>query len=94
MAIERVKPIPRTLARIDLTGMLLKAGCRTPQDAVLHLERRFLSVRLGDADRQALAAFLERELGTTDLPAAASYAEEPLRLTLHLLLSRPEYQLG
>lgn len=94
MAIERVKPIPRNLARIDLTGMVLAAGCRTPQDAVHHLERRFLSVRLDDADRQLLSGFLERELGTTDLRAAASFAEEPLRLTLHLLLSRPEYQLG
>jgi len=94
MAIERVKPIPRILAQLDLTGMVLAADCRTPLDAVRHLEARFLTIPLDEAGRQALAAFLHQELGTDDLPAAASYAEEALRLTLHLLLSRPEYQLG
>lgn len=94
MAVERVKPIPRTVARLDLTGMVLKAGCSTPEQVVSYMERRFLSVQLDGATRAKLAAFLEKELGTRDLPAAASYAEDPLRLLLHVLLSRPEYQLG
>lgn len=94
MAVERVKPIPRTVARLDLTGMVLKAGCSTPDEVVTYMEGRFLSVQLDGATRAKLAAFLERELGTRDLPAAASYAEDPLRLLLHVLLSRPEYQLG
>lgn len=94
MAVERVKPIPRTVARLDLTGMVLKAGCRTPEEVVTHMEGRFLSVQLDGATRDKLAAFLERELGTRDVRAAASYAEDPLRLLLHVLLSRPEYQLG
>ena len=94
MAIERVKPIPRTLPRIDLAGMVIGAGCRTPLDAVRYLERRFLAVPLDAASRADLARFLEQELGGADLPAAVSYAEDALRLTLHLLLSRPEYQLG
>ena len=94
MAVERVKPIPRTVARLDLTGMVLKAGCSTPEEVVSYMERRFLSVQLDGATRAKLAAFLEKELGTRDLPAAASYAEDPLRLLLHVLLSRPEYQLG
>ncbi|MEK7882846.1 DUF1800 domain-containing protein [Methyloversatilis sp. NSM2] len=94
MAVERVKPIPRTVARLDLAGMVLKAGCRTPEEVVTYMEGRFLSVPLDGATRNKLAAFLEKELGTRDLPAAASYAEDPLRLLLHVLLSRPEYQLG
>lgn len=94
MAVERVKPIPRTVARLDLTSMVLKAGCSTPEEVVSYMERRFLSVPLDGATRNKLATFLERELGTRDLPAAASYAEDPLRLLLHVLLSRPEYQLG
>ncbi len=94
MAVERVKPIPRTVARLDLTGMVLGAGCRTPEQAVRHLEERFLSVPLDAATRGKLSAFLQKELGTADLKAAASYAEDPLRVLLHLLLSRPEYQLG
>lgn len=94
MAIERVKPIARTIPRLDLTRMVLAAGCRTPLAAVRYLEGRFLSVPLDDSARRALADFLGRELGTADLRAAESFAEEGLRLTLHLLLSRPEYQLG
>lgn len=94
MALERVKPIPRHVARLDLTGMTLSAGCRTPADAVRYFEQRFLSVPLDDTTRAGLATFLEKELGTTDLPSARSFAEDPLRLLLHLILSRPEYQLG
>lgn len=94
MAVERVKPISRTVARLDLTGMVLNAGCSTPEDVVAYLERRFLSVELDGATRHKLAAFLEKELGTRDMQATASYAEDSLRLLLHVLLSRPEYQLG
>jgi uncharacterized protein (DUF1800 family) len=94
MAIERVKPIPRHIARLDLTGMVLEAGCRTPMEVVTYLERRFLSVALDRKTREAMAAFLETELGTADVPGAESYAEDPLRVLLHLIMSRPEYQLG
>ncbi len=94
MAIERVKPIARTTARIDLTSMLLGAGCANSADAVAYLERRFLSVPLDDSVRRSMSDFLVKELGTDDLRAAQSYAEDSLRLLLHLILSRPEYQLG
>jgi hypothetical protein len=94
MAIERVKPIPRTIARLDITRMVRDAGCKTALDAVRHLEGRFLSLPLDEKSRGALAEFLARELGTADLVAAETYAEDALRLTLHLIMSRPEYQLG
>jgi len=94
MAVERVKPISRTVARLDLTGMVLNAGCSTPEDVVAYLERRFLSVQLDAATRHKLSAFLEKELGTRDMKATTTYAEDSLRLLLHVLLSRPEYQLG
>lgn len=94
MAVERVKPIPRTVARLDLTGMVLGAGCETPAQVVAYFERRFLSVDLDESTRRKLATFLEQELGTADVRSAASYAEDPLRLLLHVILSRPEYQLG
>jgi uncharacterized protein (DUF1800 family) len=94
MAIERVKPIPRHIARLDLTRMVLDAGCRTPMEVVAYLEHRFLSVSLDRKTRDALATFLTNELGTADVPGAESYAEDPLRVLLHLILSRPEYQLG
>lgn len=94
MAIERVKPIPRDLARLDLTGMVLGAGCRTSADAVAYLEGRFLVVPLDDDIRAQMADFLTHELGTDDLVSAKTFAEEGLRLLLHLIMSRPEYQLG
>jgi hypothetical protein len=61
---------------------------------VLLFERRFFEVDLTPEVRTALAALLEQELGTVDVAAAGSYAEEALRLLLHAMLSRPEYQLG
>ena len=94
MAIERVKPIPRTVPRLDLSQLVAQAKLSDPLSVVLFFERRFLSVELSVAARRELAAFLEKELGTADIRAAATYSEEALRQLLHILLSRPEYQLG
>ena len=55
---------------------------------------RFLSVPLDEATHTSFARFLEEELGTADIPSAETYMEDPLRILLHLILSRPEYQLG
>ena len=94
MAIERVKPIERALPRLELTRMVEQAKLATPSAVVDYFERRFLSVPLDAASRSKMAAFLERELGTADVRAASSFAEEALRQLLHIMLSRPEYQLG
>jgi len=93
-ALQKVKPIPRATAALDLAGMVRNTGCRSARDAVDALLARFLSVPVDETTRAALAAFLEKELGTADLEAAGTYLEEPLRTTLHLILSLPEYQLG
>ena len=53
-----------------------------------------MSVPIDAATRSRLTRFLESELGTSDLREAATYMEEGLRATLHLILSLPEYQLG
>jgi hypothetical protein len=53
-----------------------------------------VSVPLDPGTHERIAKFLENELGTADLTAAASFLEEPLRTTLHVILSLPEYQLG
>jgi len=94
MAIEKVKPIPRTTARLDLAGMVRKAGCKNAQQAVDYLLNRFISVPIDLKTRTALSDYLEAELGGNDLLLADSYLEEPLRATLHLILSLPHYQLG
>ena len=94
MAIEKVKPIPRSTAQLDLTQMVRSAGCTSTQQAVDYLSSRFLSVTLDTRTRKQLADFLSSELGTGDLTRAGTYLEEPLRATLHLILSLPDYQLS
>jgi uncharacterized protein (DUF1800 family) len=94
MAIERVKPIVRDLPRLDLARMVLRKELKTPQAVVDYFAARFLSVPLSDATRQQLAASFEHELGSADVLASGTVLEEPLRVLLHLMLSRPEYQLG
>ncbi len=93
-AIERVKPILRDTARLDLTGLVMQESLATPAAVVDYFAARFLSVPLDQATRESLVTFLAQELGTSDIPSAATYLEDPLRKLLHLILSRPEYQLG
>ena len=93
-AIERVKPIPRHYAKLDLSAMVRKAGCKTAQDAVDHLLARFLSTSIDTQSRQKIAAMLQADLGTADLKQAESYMEDALRNALHVILSLPAYQLG
>jgi len=94
MALQKVKPIPRATAQVDLSSMVLRAGCKNTREAADYLMARFLSVQVNVQVHERIAKFLEGELGTTDITAAASFLEEPLRSTLHVILSLPEYQLG
>ena len=94
MAIERVKPIERDLARLDLSHMVLTQELATPRAVVDYFITRFFSVPLPDDVRDALAGSFEENLGTADVLASGTNMEEPLRVLLHVMLSRPEYQLG
>jgi uncharacterized protein (DUF1800 family) len=93
-AVRRVKPTLRGAAQFNLTSLVLEAGAHSTTQAVDCLIARFLSVPLDSQTRDAVAAFLETELGTTDLDRAKTYLEEPLRLTAHLIMSTPQYQLA
>jgi len=93
-AIEKVKPIPRMPARIDLSQMVRDAGCVSAQQAVDHLLMRFLSVPVDAETRKKIGVLLEDDLGTADLTYADSYMEDALRNALHVILSLPAYQLG
>jgi hypothetical protein len=93
-AVRRVKPTLRAAAQFNLTAIVLESGARTASDAVDHLVARFLSVPLDPETRGAAVSLLETELGTTDLERAKTYMEEPLRLTAHLVMSTPHYQLA
>jgi len=94
MAIQRVKPIPRHTAQINLSKMVLDQKITTTDQVIDYFIERFMRVRPGVDARTMLIAFLTEELGTTNIEQAESYMEDSLRMTLHLLLSQPEYQLS
>ena len=94
LALERVKPIPRDTAQVHLAKMVLAEKPKTTTQVVDYLIRRFMRVPPSDDVRRELVAFLDHELGTSDISAASTYLEEPLRLVLHLIMSQPEYQLS
>ena len=93
-AIENVKPIERATAQLNVSAMLRQAKCKTTDEAVSYLIKRFLSVRVEDQVQKRIADMLSQDLGTTDLHAADSYMEDALRNALHVILSLPAYQLG
>jgi len=92
-AVRRIKPIPRGAAQFELSRLINASGAKTAADAVDHLSLRLLSVPVTGAVRSTLVAFLERQLGTAELERASTYMERPLRLTAHLIMSSPEFQL-
>ncbi len=94
MATEKVKPIVRRTAQIDLVAMLKAQKITTTTEAVDYMLARFLSTAADSTDRARLIEFLNSELGTDNVSDAETYLEEPLRLLLHLIMSLPEYQLG
>ena len=92
-AVEVIKPIPRTMARVDLSAIVLAGGAQSTSEVVDLFAQRFFSVPMADADRAAWAAFLSEQLGTERIERARSYMEDDLRMLLHLMLSSPDYQL-
>ena len=93
-AVRKVKPTLRAPAQFSLAALVSEDGARTATEAVDRLITRFLSVPIDPAARDAAIGFLEGELGTADLERAKTYLEDPLRLTAHLIMSAPEYQLA
>jgi hypothetical protein len=93
-ATRKIKPILRAPAQFSLTDIVLSARAKTTEDAVDLLLRRFISLPVDSEARAILVAFLDEQLGTSDIARAATYLEEPLRSLVHLILSMPEYQLG
>ena len=86
-------PTPRGAAQIDLTQIIMDSGSETTGEAVDALLAQFLRVPISSDLRDALVAFLDEELGTSDLARAETYMEDPLRMVTHLIMSTPEYQI-
>jgi uncharacterized protein (DUF1800 family) len=93
-AIEKVKPISRATAQVDLSAMVRKAKCKTTGDAVDHLLGRFLTAPISTDLKNKITQMLSDDLGTEDLMLADTYMEEALRNALHVILSLPMYQLS
>jgi uncharacterized protein (DUF1800 family) len=94
MATEKVKPILRRTAQLDLAGMVKAQKLASTTQVVDYMLARFLRTPADSADRTRFIEFLNTELGTDKVSDAETYLEEPLRLLLHLIMSLPEYQLG
>lgn len=94
MALERVLPISRHTARLNLSAMVIEESLASSSEVVDYFIGRFMRVAPGDDARRMLVEFLNTELGTNDIATAQSYMEDSLRMLLHLIMSQPEYQLG
>jgi uncharacterized protein (DUF1800 family) len=92
-AARKLIPTPRQAARFDLTELVLGSGAKTTAEAVDNLMARLLRVPASRTMRAALVEFLNRELGTENLERAKTYMEDALRMTVHLVMSTPEYQI-
>jgi hypothetical protein len=93
MAIQRVKPIPRATAQIDLSAMVRANGLSTTTQVVDYFLGRFMRVQPAPEARTRLIGFLDGDLGTSDIGRAETYMEDSLRMLTHLIMSLPEYQL-
>jgi hypothetical protein len=94
LAIERVTPIPRETAQVNLSRMVRDEKLTNTTEVVDYFIHRFMTVPPSTDARQKLVAFLDKNLGTSDISVAQTYMEQSLRLVLHLIMSQPEYQLG
>ena len=94
MAFERLHPIPRRVADLDIGALLARAGASRVDEVVDHLTRRFLRVTPSASDREVLIDFLRDELGGDLIGDVAPQVEASLRALLYLILSTPEYQLA
>ena len=92
-AARKLIPTPRNAAQFEFTQMVLESGSKTAGEAVDYLMWRMLRVPTAKTTRDGFVAFLTRELGTDSLDSARTYMEDALRMTVHLVMSTPEYQI-
>jgi hypothetical protein len=92
-AARKLIPTPRRAAQFDLSQMMIDGGAKTTAEAVDQLLARMLRIPAATPTRDALVTFLTRELGTDSLERARTYMEDALRMTVHLIMSTPEYQI-
>jgi hypothetical protein len=92
-AVRKLIPTPRNAAQFSLTEIVRESGSKTTGEAVDYLLWRMVRVPTAKATRETFVAFLTKELGTDSMERAKTYMEDPLRMTVHLIMSTPEYQI-
>ncbi len=92
-AARKLIPTPRHAAQFNLTKIVLESGAQMTGDAVDYLLWRLVRVPVAKATRNGFVEFLTRELGTDRIDRSKTYMEDPLRMTVHLIMSTPEYQI-
>jgi len=92
-AARKLIPTPRHAAQCDLTAVVMESGAATAEEAVDHLCARMLRVPPAPATRAMFVRLLTTELGTDRIERARTYMEDALRMTVHLIMSTPEYQI-
>ena len=92
-AARKLIPTPRQAAQFNLTQMVLQSDAKTTAEAVDYLLWRTVRVPPAKATRDTLVAFLTKEVGTDSIDRAKTYMEDALRMTMHLVMSTPEYQI-
>jgi Protein of unknown function (DUF1800) len=93
-AARKLMPTPRQAAQFGLADMVLDSGAKTTGEAVDYLMWRVLRVPVAASTRDGFVMFLTKELGTDNIERARTYMEDPLRMTMHLVMSTPEYQIA
>src|SRR3984893_15772053 len=92
-AARKLIPTPRNAAQFDLTRMVVESGSKTTGEAGDYLMWRVPRVATASGTRDVFVTFLNKQLGTDSIGRAQTYMEDPLRMTVHLIMSTPEYQL-
>jgi hypothetical protein len=92
-AARKLIPTPRGAAQFNLSEMVLQNGAKSPAETVDYLTWRLLRVPLAKPTRDTFVGFLAKELGTDNIDRAQTYMEDALRMTTHLIMSTPEYQI-
>ena len=94
LSYSRIKPIPKTPAKLNLIEMARSAGVETADDAVDYFIHRFLRVKLEESDRQLIIAYMIQLSGGEKIDYDSPEAEGDLRELLHTIMSTPEFQLS
>ena len=93
-AYAAVPPPPRKVAEFSLAKLMRQDNVTDASGAADSMLRRFMRLPITGERRQALASFLEKQMGGSKIDYTRYSIEKELRELAHLIMSAPEYQLN